>query len=212
MNNRRYNFSCRAVIRQDATLRIDQVKLPYVELVKCLQQRIINILIRSYNCSPAEAYDKWSRAVATKDERIGEIIMAIIHSEPEGLPVIINRNPTINYGSILQMYCVGYTDTLTMSVPLQVLKSLAADFDGDVLNVFHIINRAFYERCRIVFNPRNAMYISRIDGKLNSDVLIQRDTLINSNTFIHLGRDNYSDKDMKKIELIKAKQQEYYNN
>lgn len=85
-------------------------------------------------------------------------------------------------------------------------------FDGDVLNVFHIINRAFYERCRIVFNPRNAMYISRIDGKLNSDVLIQRDTLINSNTFIHLGRDNYSDKDMKKIELIKAKQQEYYNN
>ena len=91
----RYNFSCRAVIRQDATLRIDQVKLPYVELVKCLQQRIINILIRSYNCSPAEAYDKWSRAVATKDERIGEIIMAIIHSEPEGLPVIINRNPTM---------------------------------------------------------------------------------------------------------------------
>lgn len=27
------------------------------------------------------------------------------------------------------MFCVGYTDTLTMSVPLQVLKSLAADFD-----------------------------------------------------------------------------------
>ena len=25
------------------------------------------------------------------------------------------------------MYCVGFTDTLTMSVPLQVLKSLAAD-------------------------------------------------------------------------------------
>ncbi len=56
------------------------------------------------------------------------------------------------------------------------------------------------------------MYISRIDGRLNSDLLIQRDTLINANTFIHLGRDNYSDKDMKKIEAIKAKQQEYYNN
>ena len=28
------------------------------------------------------------------------------------------------------MFCVGYTDTLTMSVPLQVLKLLGADFDG----------------------------------------------------------------------------------
>lgn len=95
MNRRRYNFSCRAVIRQDATLRIDQVKLPYVELVKCLQQRIINILIRTYNISPADAYDIWSRAIARKDERVAEIIDAMIKSEPEGLPVIINRNPTM---------------------------------------------------------------------------------------------------------------------
>ena len=123
----RYNFSCRAVIRQSGNLRIDQVLLPYTMLVKCLQQRIINILIRSYNISPSDAYDIWSRAVATKDERVAEIITAIIKSEPEGLPVIINRNPTINYGSILQMYCVGFTDTLTMSVPLQVLKLLGAD-------------------------------------------------------------------------------------
>jgi DNA-directed RNA polymerase beta' subunit len=91
----RFNFSCRAVIRQDATLRVDQVKLPYVELVKCLQQQIINILIRSYNINPSDAYDKWSRAIAKKDERIAEIIDSIIHANPEGLPVIINRNPTI---------------------------------------------------------------------------------------------------------------------
>lgn len=37
---------------------------------------------------------------------------------------------TRNYGSILQMFVVGYSDTLTMSVPLQVLRSLSADFDG----------------------------------------------------------------------------------
>ena len=94
----RYNFSCRAVIRQSSTLRIDQVLLPYVELVKCLQQRIINILVRSYNISPSDAYDIWTKAIAKKDDRVAEIIDTIIHSEPEGLPVIINRNPTINYG------------------------------------------------------------------------------------------------------------------
>lgn len=95
----RYNYSCRAVIRQDPSLRIDQVKLPYVELVICLQQRIINILVRTYNMSPADAYTIWSNAIAKKDDRIAEIINALIHAEPEGLPVIINRNPTINYGS-----------------------------------------------------------------------------------------------------------------
>ena len=30
----------------------------------------------------------------------------------------------------MQCFVVGYTDTLTMSVPLQALKPLAADFDG----------------------------------------------------------------------------------
>jgi DNA-directed RNA polymerase beta' subunit len=206
----RYNFSCRSVIRQDATLRVDQVKLPYVELVKCLQQPIINILVRNYNISPSEAYDWWYKSITKKDERIAQILDNLIHANPEGLPVLINRNPTINYGSILQMFVVGYTDTLTMSVPLQVLKSLAADFDGDVLNILHIINRAFFERCNIVFNPRNAMYISRIDGKLNSDLIVQRDTLINANTFLHLGRKNYTEEQLKAIKETKERQKEYY--
>lgn len=206
----RYNFSCRAVIRQDASLRVDQIKLPYVELVKTLQQQIINILVRNYNISPAEAYEKWYRSIAKKDERIAEIINNIIHAHPEGLPVLINRNPTINYGSILQVFCVGFTDTLTMSVPLQSIKPMAADFDGDVLNIMHIINQAFFERCYVVFNPRNAMYISRIDGKLNPDLLVQRDTLINANTFLHLGRKNYSKEQLEAIQAAKARQKEYF--
>ena len=206
----RYNFSSRCVIRQNAALRPDQVLLPYVELVKTLQQRIINILMRTYNISPSDAYDIWSKSLATKDERVAEIITTIIRSEPEGLPVIINRNPTINYGSILQVFCVGFTDTLTMSVSLQVLKLMAADFDGDVLNVMHIINQAFFERAYVIFNPRNAMYISRIDGKLNSDMIVQRDTLINANTLMHLGRKNYTKQQMKKIAEIKKKQKEYF--
>lgn len=108
------------------------------------------------------------------------------------------------------MFCVGYTNTKTMSVPLQVLKLLGADFDGDVLNIFLIINQAFFERAYIIFNPRNAFYISRIDGKMNSDVLVQRDTLINANTLIYLGRHNYTQDDFDKINTIKAKQKEIF--
>lgn len=108
------------------------------------------------------------------------------------------------------MYCIGYTDTLTMSVPLQILKILGADFDGDVLNILIIISQAFYERCNIIFNPRNAMYISRIDGKLNSDLIVQRDTLINANTFLYLGRNNYTESELDAINKTKEKQKEYF--
>lgn len=81
---------------------------------------------------------------------------------------------------------------------------------SDVLNIFHIINEAFLERAKVVFNPRNAMYISKINGKLNPDMVVQRDTIINANTFLWLGRHNYNQDSMSKINKIKQKQKAYY--
>ena len=80
----------------------------------------------------------------------------------------------------------------------------------DVLNVFHILSQAYFERAYMIYNPRNAFYISRIDGKCNIDVIVQRDTLINANTLIWLGRKNYTPEMMDKIEQLKNKQKEYF--
>jgi hypothetical protein len=80
----------------------------------------------------------------------------------------------------------------------------------DVLNILQIINVPFYERCNAIFNPRNAMYISRIDGKLNKDLIVQRDTLINANTFMYLGRNNYSKSQLDAIEKVKERQKKYF--
>ena len=54
------------------------------------------------------------------------------------------------------------------------------------------------------------MYISRIDGKLNSDLIVQRDTLINANTFVYLGRDKYNTEQLAKINAIKERQKAYF--
>ena len=43
----------------------------------------------------------------------------------------MKNRPTLNYGSILAMRCIGINDTFTMSMPLQILPPLNADFDGD---------------------------------------------------------------------------------
>ena len=54
-------------------------------------------------------------------------------------------------------------------------------FDGDVLNILLPINKTFIKLAWEKFNPRNSMYISRNDGYFNSDVSMQRYTLINAN-------------------------------
>lgn len=86
----RFNFSSRSVIRQNPDLRIDQVELPYAELVTVLEQVIINVLHRTYNISYQEAYDKWFRSVSIPDDTIVKIIRDIIRTScnGEGIPVI----------------------------------------------------------------------------------------------------------------------------
>lgn len=61
-----------------------------------------------------------------------------------------------------------------------------------------ILNNEFFIRANQIFNPRNAMYISRNDGKFNSQVNHQKDTIINGNTLLHLGDYIYHDGEFEK--------------
>ena len=196
----RCNFTSRCVIVQDASLRIDEVTLPITALIIALEQRIKNILHRFYNIQPADAHTEWYNAVLEPNDKIKGIVQSIIDDckmkGMRGLPVIINRNPTIAYGSILAMYCVGFTDSFSMGVPLQPLPLMCADFDGDVLNILIPINETFIKLIWSKFNPRNVMYISRNDGYFNPSVSMQRDTLINANTFARLGTESYTKDEM----------------
>jgi hypothetical protein len=65
-------------------------------------------LVRNYNISPSDAYDKWYKAIAKKDDRIAEIIDNLIKASPEGLPVLINRNPTIRNPYVIFNYYINY--------------------------------------------------------------------------------------------------------
>ena len=56
-----------------------------------------------------------------------------------------------------------------------------------------------------IFNPRNAFYIDNNDGMFNNAVNHQKDTLINANMFIELGRGVYNQADIDNINRIKMK-------
>lgn len=199
----RYNFSSRSVIIPNPKLRIDEVTLPYNGLVELLQQRIINILQKSYNITYSEAYKIWYKSQIVRNDRVYAIIEGLIKDQRRGLPILINRNPTIKYGGILQMFVVGISNNFTMNIPVQVLKKLAADFDGDCLNILLIINKAFLEQAVAKFNPRNAMFISRNDGYFDNELNHCRDSLINANSLVQISRDKYSPEQLEKIRRLK---------
>ena len=75
---------------------------------------------------------------------IRQVLESIIKSYPRGIPVLINRNPTIMYGGIYFMYVIGISDNYSLMVPLQDLRPLAADFDGDYctsyVDTIHVAN------------------------------------------------------------------------
>ena len=202
----RYNFTARDVIVPDPSLRIDEVSLPYAALVELCQQVIINVLHKAYSMSYSDAYDFWYKATIVENDTVKDIIWSLIknHKNGRGLPILINRNPSIAYGSILQMHVVKMTSGYTMGIPLQILKAMAADFDGDAENILLIINEDFYQRTLDVFNPRNALYISKNDGMFNNAANHQRDTIINTQTLLKLSRKNYSKENLDKIRRIVA--------
>lgn len=201
----RFNFTARSVIVPDDTLRIDEIRLPYAALVILLEQTIINFLVKSLDLSYTEAYKRWFKSQIIQDNFIVSIINNIIKSRPRGISFIINRNPSISYGSLLHMYCVGINlNDFTMSVPLQILPSLNADFDGDCMNIMYIINKEFERRAEICLNPRNAMMISRNDGKFNSMVNHFKDTYVCLNAMVFQSRDAYTADEIEHIRHLQS--------
>lgn len=95
----RYNFSSRNVIVQNPDLRIDEVTLPIIALTILLEQRIKNILCRLHNMSPTEAHDIWYKATIKPNPKVSAIVQSIIDDckskGMSGIPIIINRNPTM---------------------------------------------------------------------------------------------------------------------
>lgn len=101
------------------------------------------------------------------------------------------------------MYVVGITESFTLAVPLRILPLIAGDFDGDVLNILYIINETFRVESEKIFNPRNAMQISRNDGEMNMDVNHTKDLIINGNALLELSREGYSKEEIEQINRLK---------
>lgn len=122
----RVSFSERSVIVPNANLKMDEITLPYFGLCLLLEQILVNIIQKSYNITYSEAYKIWYYATLQVDQRVLQIIQNLINAGK--IRVIINRNPTISYQSIVYKKVVGVTLDFTMGMDTFTLPGLTADF------------------------------------------------------------------------------------
>jgi DNA-directed RNA polymerase beta' subunit len=173
----RVNFSARCVITPLSVGHdLDEVHMPYAAALELLRFHIINILVKMQKKSYHEALEMWHMASLAFDPTIYQVMMDIIDRSKDGVNILLNRNPTISFGSILYMRLshikTDFSDK-TMSIPNNTLKLLAGDYDGDVLSVFLILDADQKKHfCR--FSPKR-MLISTNDGKFNRDLGLDKD-------------------------------------
>jgi hypothetical protein len=128
----------------------------------------------------------WSNSVEF-DEKVYDIMMYIV--EHDDIALLINRNPTLNYYSMLLMKIRKVkpdANDFCLSVPLSILPGLNADFDGDILNIIGLVNKAMVHMFR-KFNPVQRMMIDRDSGLLNNYFMITKGQLIDLYHFCTIG-------------------------
>jgi DNA-directed RNA polymerase beta' subunit len=127
----RVNYSARNVITPlRAGHSLDSIILPYLTFLELYKFQIINLLSTMENINPIEANQIWSEATLKFNEKIYKIMRDLIEKTKGGVKILFNRNPTINYGSIMQLQVIDvkkdYND-LTASISNNILKPLGGD-------------------------------------------------------------------------------------
>ena len=171
------NYSARNVIIPEPSLMDNQVDMSYQTFRTLFKDRIIYYLQKMLDIYLSEAIAIWNKSFKF-DPQVYEIMNYILlKDEPK---ILINRNPTLNYYSMLLMdirsvkpddkdYC--------LSIPLGILNGMNADFDGDILNIF-VVTIPEMKKIFRKFNPIERMIISRDTGEINSLFELEKSQLI----------------------------------
>ena len=177
----RVNFSARNVIIPDPTLRSYQIRLPYVCFIELYKEEIINLLVKLTGVSYNMAVEEWFNAYREFDAKVYSVMEYILEHTKRGCRCLLNRNPTINFGSFLCMQVVSVKkdyDDLSCSLPIGCLSSMNADFDGDVVNIESLKTEELKKEFNKVMNPHNGFLIDRNSGLFNTDFSLIKDQLI----------------------------------
>ena len=104
----------------DPTLKDNEVDLSYHTFLEIFKYKIIHYYMKIYDTNLSTAYAVWKSA-STFNEKIYKIMQYIV--QQDDIRILINRNPTLNFYSMLLMKVreVKRDDCdYTLAVPLSI--------------------------------------------------------------------------------------------
>ena len=121
MNTTQFNYSGRAVIVLDPTLKINEVDMSYKAFIVQYSGQLVKKLIKEKGWTITKSHN-YLKSKFMFDEYIYRLMEEVIRDfEPY---IILNRNPTITFGSILLMKIRRIkkdSDDMTLAIPSAIL-------------------------------------------------------------------------------------------
>ena len=178
----RINNSARNVLGPlvlDDGLTLEDIAVPYKTYLELYKKQLINLLVKTKGINYVKANYIWVKSTLSFNPEMYKYMLELNKKSKYGQYILINRNPTINIGSILRLKIKiikdDYDDN-TLQISNNILSSCNADFDGDVLNMIPLFNKHLIEAFEC-FAPYKLM-INANDGKFNSDFSLEKEQKI----------------------------------
>lgn len=118
-----FNSSGRSVIVLDPTLKIDEVDMPYKAFIEQYKGHILHYIIKEKKWTLTKAMN-YLASKFNYDPYVYSVMEKVV---ADGANLILNRNPTITFGSILKMKVRKVkkdSKDYSMAIPSAILPGL----------------------------------------------------------------------------------------
>lgn len=182
----RFHWSFRSVIAPiPGPHRYDELHVPWSVAVNLLQVHIVGRLMRDHGHTLQDALHDHKAAETKHDAVIAKIMDDLIaESDWPGLPVLFNRNPSIQRGATQLLFVTKVKqDPADKSIALSVLilSKPNADFDGDSLNSLLLTESEAVKKF-LAQHPSN-YYLSTSEPAVDTAISLPKQPTVNLAAF-----------------------------
>ena len=128
----RYDWCSRNIITPDSgILRSDEIELPYIAALELFRYELENMYSKLMGCTVAEANNVWKKAKTRYNATYYMLMCKMIKENKEYLTLMINRNPSINYGSFMTCLVKRIKDNFedkSITLSTSIIQLMNADF------------------------------------------------------------------------------------